>query len=35
MVWGVFSPRFMYETLFQAATDVCIILAFLLVRKLE
>ena len=35
MVWAVFSPRFMYETVFQATTDVCVILVFLLVRKLE
>lgn len=35
MIWGVFSPRFMYEGAFQATTDFCVILATALFGLLE
>ena len=28
MVWGVFSPRFLYEAAFQAVTDCCVLLTY-------
>lgn len=28
MVWGVFSPRFLYEAAFQATTDCCVLLMY-------
>ena len=35
MVWWVFAPRFLYEGAFQVTTDVCVILAYALVARLE
>eukprot|EP00731_Ephydatia_muelleri_P016366 Em0009g790a len=30
MIWGVFSPRFMYEGAFQATTDLCVLFVYAL-----
>lgn len=30
MIWGVFSPRFIYEAAFQATTDLCVLLMYAL-----
>lgn len=35
MVWWVFAPRFMYEGAFQMTADICSILSYLFVRRLE
>lgn len=35
MLWRVFAPRFLYEAVFQAITDVSMVLALTLVNRLE
>ena len=35
MIWGVFSPRFLYEGAFQVTSDICVIMVYLLITKLE
>ena len=30
MVWGVFSPRFLYEAAFMATTDAVVIISYLI-----
>ena len=35
MVWWVFAPRFMYEGAFQITTDICAILSYMFINRIE
>jgi phosphatidylinositol glycan class O len=34
MVWGVFSPRFLYEAALLATTDVCVVISYLITSSI-